>query len=468
MIINISEDVLKKINSPLQLPATQSDPQIGFAIISGTVEFTTSNVHWEYADYIQSGTVESKYDGYSYSCNLTLIKGAIDLDSTNYLFVPGSRIFLYVGFGTRSPMLGALLIFAGHIDEVDWDMTSNEFSISATNSLDHCLKECTMGETLTLTGLSHDVCGAIMEIAGVPNYYATIGTYEWTYTYKPSDTCLTALEQMYPIFPKDGFGQPGFGILAAPNDRIIFGYWRDQVDPEHGGIPVENYQFGIGTQCFSRNVRLNSDKCYSQVRATGKAADGVDLEPVTVNVINFGSFKIPENKIYHADFNGYTMQEDLADWANTIALELKYQGYTQTFTGPFRPQITVGDIATMTGLTAAIPQGVITSITHHIGKDGFSTDFTIESNGIEAAVSGWTSNMKANGYNRRQNLVDTTREIAEQVAKKALDEHDPVKVENIWDEEEEEEIETTAQRNELLIEFDGRNWQDLLLLTEEE
>lgn len=459
-MINVSAAMLAKINNPMQLPSNQGDPYCSLWV------YSQGAVYSNFSDYIQSGTISSKYDDYSYNCSLTMIKGDETLDFDSH-FLPGTKIMITASFGYGVVSGANVPLFYGHVDETSWDEDGETFTISATSNINHLLKECTMGEVNELTGLSHEVGSEIMELAGVTTYYITIGTYEWTYTYKSSDTCLSALEQMYPIFPKDGYGNPGFGILESPEGYVVFGYWRDRMDPSVHGVPVETYVLNVGSDCFTLSTRMCSDKCYSKVYATGKAADGVDLEEIHVDVQNFANWDIPENKIYHANFNGYTMQDMLEDWAETIALELQFQGITRDFTGPFRPQITVGDIAAMSFSNYG-QQGVITSITHHIGLEGFSTDFTVDSGGVYSAVSGWSSQMKANGYNRRQKLADTVHEIAEQVTEKALNEYDPISIQNMWDEEGEEEVDIVTHRNELKIAYDGRNWQDLLPSNDEE
>lgn len=456
-MITVSPEILAKINNPIQLPSNQGDP---YCIL--WVQKTDGGiVYSKFSDYIKSGTVSSKYDDYSYNMSLTLIKADETLDYNSH-FTPGAKIILWASFG-RNVISGINIpLFSGHVDECSWDEDGEEFTISATSNINHLLKECTMGDINELSGLCHDVGGTIMDLAGVATYFITEGTYEWTYTYKSSDTCLAALEQMYPIFPKDGYDQPGFGILESPAGYVVFGYWRDRMDETKHGVPVGNYIFNVGSECFALSTRMCGDKCYSKVYANGKAADGVDLEEVKVDVTNFDGWDIPENKIYHATFNGYTMQEMLQDWAETIALELQYQGVTRDFTGPFRPQLTVGDIATMQ-FDNDTPQGVITSITHHVGMDGFSTDFSVDSGGTYSAISGWSSQMKANGYNRRQKLADTVHEMAEQVTEKALNEHDPISIQNMWDEEQEEEKDLITHRNELKIAYDSRNRQEGLL-----
>ncbi len=458
-MITLSQAVMDKINNPMQLPSNQGDP---YCIL--WVQKTDGGaVYSKFSDYIKSGTVSSKYDDYSYNMSLTLIKADEILDYNSH-FTPGAKVTLWASFGYNVASGINIPLFSGHVDECSWDEDGEEFTISATSNINHLLKESTMGDTHELSGLSHEVGEAIMQIADVQTYYITEGTYEWTYTFKSSDTCLSALEQMYPIFPKDGYDQPGFGILESPAGYVVFGYWRDRMDETKHGVPVGNYIFNAGSECFAISTRMCGDKCYSKVYANGKAADGVDLEEVKVNVTNIVGWDIPTNKIYHATFNGYTMQEMLQDWAETIALELQYQGITRDFTGPFRPQLTVGDIATIQ-FDNNVQQGVITSITHHVGMDGFSTDFTVDSGGTYSAVSGWSSSMKANGYNRRQNMADTIHEMAEIVTEKALNEYDPVSIQDMWDAEQEEEKDLEAHRNEMLIAFDGRQHQELVIAT---
>lgn len=466
-MINVSSTMLEKINSKMQLPYNQGDPHIYF-VIQAT---NTGRVYTEFNEYIKSGTVSCTYDNFAYNLSLTLIKAPYNDYGTQVdifygtLFVPGARVQMMVGYGPEVENGETVPLFSGTIDEVNQDPDGETFTISATSDITHLLKETTMDEIGQLSGLCHEVGQTIMDQAEVPDFWITEGTYEWTYTYKPTDTCLSALEQMYPIFPKDGYGQPGFGIIERPGGGVVFGYWRDLTGSEHG-VPIGQYDFNI-MDTLSFSLRMTGDKCYSKVRATGKAADGVDLTPVSVEIDNIFFFDVPTNKIYHAEFNGYTHQDLLEDWAVTIASELAYQGIIIEASIPFRPQFTVGDVITFYGgeLSARTP-GVITSITHHVGMDGFKTDLTVETGGVDTAITGWTSQMKANGYNRRQKLADIVKEIADQTTERALDLHDPVSVQASYDTEG-EEVEVVVERNKTTFVYDGRNWQDLLPSDEE-
>lgn len=448
-MINVSEALLAKINNPIQLPSNQGDPRL-------MVLFNTGGIYIDIGKYVKSGTISSSYDDYIYNTNLTIYKSAVggNIDNPTVPIRPGARVLVRVHFGdfTNNDQDWINIAFFV-VSEIDWS-DGDTFSISGTNAIGTFLKQSSMGDITKLTGTSDQIIDAIMAHIGYQVYERAIGDYEWTYTYKASDTALSAIEQLYPIFPKKG-DTPGFGMLETPSGTIVIGYWEYR----NTFLPVENYEFNSMSDCFSISTRRNLDKCYTKVIATGRAADSVDLEPVEVDVDNFENWVIPPSKIYFADFNGYTMQELLEDWAETVALELQHQGITDDITGPFRPQLTVGDIATFTDLNR---NGVITSITHHVGMDGFGTDFSVDSGGVYSALSGWSSQMKANGYNRRQKLADTVKEIADQASSEAIARNNPVSFQYSEDEEQ-EPLEVKHEKNTMTFEMYGWNWQDGLL-----
>ena len=465
-MINVDPTTLAKINSTYHLPSNQGEINLSVLLSetgtdqSGEVQGTV----YEIGPYVKSGTINSRYDDYIYNTSLTVYKKAFgdSMFAPSIPLHPEMKMKILVKYGPLETADEQVTIGYVIVDEISWD-DGETVTISGTNHIGHCLSNRYMGETIELTGVCQEVGATIMEIAGVTDYAITLGDYIWTYTYKSSDTCLSALEQMYPIFPKAGNGTPGFGILEMPSGKVVFGYWYTR----NTYLPYGDY-YPTESDIYSISLRYNSDKCYGKVWATGKAADGFDLKDVVLTVRNFGNWQISPNKIYFADFNGYTHQDLLADWADTVAKELENQGMTSDISGPMRPQLTVGDIAHITVENVGFNPEVITSITHHIGMDGFSTDYTCDSGGVYGAITGWSSAAKANGYNRRQKLADIVKEIAEQTSEEALSYHDPIHFHNEWDEEEGEVVERTEERNEVLFEYDGRNWMDLLPDDEEE
>jgi hypothetical protein len=54
-------------------------------------------------------------------------------------------------------------------------------------------------------------------------------------------------------------------------------------------------------------------------------------------------------------------------------------GIIETFTGPFRPYLLVGDDAAIINNNNTKILGLITSVIHRFGKTGFFTEFTVDS-----------------------------------------------------------------------------------------
>lgn len=454
MIPGISQEVLEKIANPIQLPANNGDPHLRVIALIGT--------QVDISNYIESGTISSKYDDYIYNLTLNIYAAPYTQDPTNFPFKPGVKLMVYIYFGNDGSITKSIPLCVAYIDEVTWTAGQETFSVSGRNNIGHFLKETQMGELIEVSGLSHEVIPEILEHAGVYSYYVTIGTFDWTYQFRASDSAMTALEEVCKMFPIiSEYDEPGFRIAELPDGHVIIGY--PALFREH--LPTETYSFSAGKDCFSRSFRLNSDNCYSYVYANGKDDEGIDLAQVILPVENHVGWSIPANKIYFADFNGPTDQATLHDWAERVVMDLQTPGDTEEYSGPIRPQITVGDIGVVSG-DGWSKTGVITSITHHVGAKGFTTDFTIDSGGVYNAVSGWSSTMRAYGYNRRQKMADMVHEITEITAQEVVNKHDPILVEEVqFDEDDGTVIFTPDERNLFKIEFDGRQVVDLVELS---
>lgn len=459
MIPDISVRNMARIANPLQLPTNDGEPHL-IAMIVGT--------QTDISNFIESGTISSKYDDYVYTLTLNIYSAPFTQNPSQFPFKPGMKLSLYVYFGEDSS--DSIPLCFATIDEVSYTVGQETFSISGRNNIGHFLKETQMGEMIEVSGVSHEVVPAILEHAGIFDYYVTQGTFEWTYNFKATDTSLTAIEEVCKMFPIiREYDMPGFRIAETPSGKVIVGY--PAAFNEY--LPTRTYAFSAGKDCFSRSFRLSSDECYSYVYANGKDEEGIDLAQVILPVENHVGWTIPANKIYFADFNGATDQVTLHEWAEKVVMDLQTPGDTEDYTGPFRPQITVGDIGVVSGETTTNGQtstwsktGVITSIIHHIGKKGFSTDFTVDSGGVYNATTGWSSTMRAYGYNRRQKMADIVHEMTEITAQKVVDMHDPIVVEEVqFDEDEGTVLLGPDERNLFKFEFDGTQWVNLVTLS---
>ena len=85
----------------------------------------------------------------------------------------------------------------------------------------------------------------------------------------------------------------------------------------------------------------------------------------------------------------------------------------ETFSGPLRPQLLVGDVASVYygDDTESTGLGIITEVRHSFGKRGFSTEFTLDSGGSATDASGYivTNNAALSGDTRRKRVLDFIR-----------------------------------------------------------
>ena len=93
---------------------------------------------------------------------------------------------------------------------------------------------------------------------------------------------------------------------------------------------------------------------------------------------------------------------------------MQYVGIQETFTGPLRPQLLVGDVASVyygSDAEESTGLGIITEVKHSFGRKGFSTEFTLDSGGSATDASGYivTSSAALSGDTRRKRVLDFIR-----------------------------------------------------------
>jgi hypothetical protein len=131
-----------------------------------------------------------------------------------------------------------------------------------------------------------------------------------------------------------------------------------------------------------------ADAAYTHVLVTGD--DGID--PVYLEVSHFPFWALGGHKTAHIKAPTGLTAAQLVEYATAVASELQYVGMSESFSSPIRPQLLVGDVASVyyTGDTESTSLGVITDITHSFGETGFFTDFTVDSGGVATDGENYT------------------------------------------------------------------------------
>ena len=138
-----------------------------------------------------------------------------------------------------------------------------------------------------------------------------------------------------------------------------------------------SYVFQRDKDIFSRNIVRDDQEAYRRVCVHNR-----DFSiKVYRNVQTYTGWNLQANKTLYINVPEGTSLTDAESYANQIADSLQYVGKIESFTGPFRPQLLLGDEAVIVNSEGSTSLGLITEITHRFGKDGFYTDFTVDSGG---------------------------------------------------------------------------------------
>ena len=138
-----------------------------------------------------------------------------------------------------------------------------------------------------------------------------------------------------------------------------------------------SYVFERDKDIFSRSIIRDDQEAYRRVCVHNR-----DFSiKVYRNVQTYTGWNLQANKTLYINVPDGTTLQDAEAYAAQIADSLQYVGKIENFTGPFRPQLILGDEAVIVDSNGSTNLGLITEITHRFGKDGFYTDFTVDSGG---------------------------------------------------------------------------------------
>lgn len=325
------------------------------------------------------------------------------------LFQPGAKVTLGITMGDSE----VYPIGVGWLDECDYDISADTVEISGRNTVGYFLKDQTFDDNLTFENGASTTVESIFTYAGVKKFSVQPSAHVAKFTFKPEDTLLDGLATICAYYTGDVHE---WKLLEAPDGTLCLGYqnWLSTY------LPNTRYSFNEGSDVFKRKTTKLSDSSYVKIRATGKYKNSnneeVELTPVTVPVNNFQYWALGAHRTKHLTApDGFT-QAELQTWAESQAAKYQYIGIGEDFTGPFRPQLIVGDIAEVVEGTEGTSLGVITEVRQVFSrKDGFKTEFSVDSGGVSTDGTNYVVYSRAaevSGFNRRQRVIDLVRYIA--------------------------------------------------------
>lgn len=317
--------------------------------------------------YLNEGSITFREDdpGATISLSLENPKGLFAAERTAGIN-PGTRISVWFAMGDSRRMQIGLF----YMDRVNYDLLSPIIPIEGRNSICKFLKDQSFDEESVHEGQNTiELFGSIMGLAGVDRYSVEEEEYKARFTWPADKKIWDGIKEVLDQLP-------GWRIREMHDGEIVIGH-EDTYDRFGEGI----YTFNRGEDCFSRSITRDDQHTYSRVCVWFKRTDD---DPVYVyrDVDFLPGWNMPRRKTIYLEM----LENSDPDVAGLVADELAARyasaGIIETFLSPFRPHLQPGDEAHIIEpghLTRQI--GIVTEVEHRFGRNGFYTQFTVDSGG---------------------------------------------------------------------------------------
>lgn len=284
-----------------------------------------------------------------------------ELDSLIY---PGARLVLQFRAGDSD----LYPIGVRYVDHAETDATGATLLIEGRNTIGRLLADQTVDENNRFPSqrLQHTF-EVVLEAAGVPNYVVGPTSFDVGIQFPPSMAFYNGLLELLKTV-RD------WKIAEDVNGVVRIGYITGADSPHDQ--PGE-YVLQRDSEVFSRKIVRDDQSTYARVCV--HTADG--LVSVYRTVATPEGWEVPPAKTLYVQVADGTTETSATTYAESMAEQLAAVGVVETFSGPFRPHLRPGDLATIVSDAGSRLLGAITTITHTSGKRGYSTEFVVDSGG---------------------------------------------------------------------------------------
>lgn len=390
--------------SQLRLDHPSNGVLYGVASDGGKLTFLRYIYAMDLSNFAESWSFTTQIDNAISQFDATLQNIGPDIFMTDRgLFHPGAKIRLSIRMGDSYPFK----ICTVWLDETDYDIQSKTMNVSGRNAVGHNLKDQTADFDYEGEYNATEALKFIFQYAGIKKYNvgSNFGTY--SFNVKASDKLLNIVQGISDYFSTDA---RKVQFVDLPDGTICIGY-EDWVSTY---LARSYYTFNVGSDVFKRKTTKTIDGAYTAIRVTGKDVEDNDLEPVLVEVKAFPYWALGTHRTKHIKAPDGMSQASMQAWAEAQAKVFQYVGIGEAFSCPFRPQLLVGDIASIIeDDNIATNLGIITEVKQSFSRSkGYSTDFTVDSGGVATDGENYSVYSHAadlNGFNRRQRIIDLVR-----------------------------------------------------------
>ena len=291
-------------------------------------------------------------------------KDNVGMSENKSYLVPGARINFRFRMGdSKAYDLGSF-----YIDRSNYRVLNNTARCNGRNLIGKALKDQSFDEEIVLEyEYINEHIRDILIKAGVSPFNISIepssikAGYEFDYNmdYLSGIKDILKSEENWKIEEKvDGSIVVGSKDYGAFDRRSVYQFKRDE-------------------DIFSRHINMDDMQSYRRVCVHDRDFN----VKVYKEVKSYKGWNLRGNKTLYVNIPNGTKEEDATFHAENIAKQLEYVGKVESFTGAFRPYLLTGDEAVIIDKNGFNNLGLITEVRHRVGKNGFTTDFTVDSGG---------------------------------------------------------------------------------------
>lgn len=370
--------------SPIKISPDATIKQLELQILQGfgvVGSYRTSDTHklliyefaFEMERYLNSGSIKHSMDTPIASFTLSLdnplnenpeYEGNVAISEESSLLSPGSKVEFELVMGDSEPF--PMGVF--YVDRSNFSLLSEAVSVDGRNIIGKALGDQSFDEENSYPYMVlHEILKDIIFRANISSDEMLVENTS-TYSGYQFDANMSCLEGIMEILK----ALDGWQVKELVDGTVVIG------SSNYSGFTRNTtYTFYRDKDIFTRSIVRDDQEAYRRV-----CVHNQDFSlKVYRDVETYTGWNLQANKTLYVNVPEGTSLVDAENYANQIASSLQFVGKIESFTGPFRPQLILGDEAIITGNKGTSNLGLITEITHRFGKDGFYTDFTVDSGG---------------------------------------------------------------------------------------
>lgn len=261
-----------------------------------------------------------------------------------------------------------------YIDRADMGATKGEIGVDTRSISGKALKDQTFDENNEYPyQIYHLNVIDLLENAGITDYSVQdTGTWQFGIKFPRNMSFLEGLNEMID-------NSLNWKVVEDQDGKIIAGSTETYSPIQRNS----RYEFNRGSDVWSRDIVRDDADVYSRI--CGKfdlTTEGVtETQYIYVSVINEADWDVAAQKTRYIDFPKESDTLEVTEILEDIADRLAKAGIQETFVGPIRPHLLPGDEAKITSESGSKIIGLVTSVRHTLGRNGFFTEFTVDSSG---------------------------------------------------------------------------------------